>query len=124
MKFSIPRPIVFASILLATSFPLQAQNIEVTLTTNTASLSTGITPQSVLTAMQRVGDWQLAHEATNRPTGWIQAVGDVGRMALAGISGDPKYRDSMLAKGEANGWVLPQYQGRKYHADDQCYGQV
>ncbi len=74
--------------------------------------------------MQRVGDWQLAHEATNRPTGWIQSVGDIGMMALAGISGDPKYRDAMLAKGETNGWILPQYQGRKYHADDQAYGQV
>jgi unsaturated rhamnogalacturonyl hydrolase len=45
-------------------------------------------------------------------------------MALAGISGDPKYRDAMLAKGETNNWTLPQYGGRKYHADDQCYGQV
>jgi rhamnogalacturonyl hydrolase YesR len=124
MKFSIPRSIVFASILLATSFPLQAQNIEVTLTTNTASLSPDITPQSVLTAMQRVADWQLDHPITLRPTGWICSVGDVGMMALAGISGDPKYRDAMLAKGETNAWVLPQYQGRKYHADDQCYGQV
>ena len=74
--------------------------------------------------MQRVADWQLAHPVTNRPTGWICAVGDVGMMALAGISGDPKYRDAMLAKGETNGWQLARYQGRKYHADDQCYGQV
>jgi rhamnogalacturonyl hydrolase YesR len=124
MKLSMPRSVAFAAILLATSFPLQAQNIEVTLTTNTASLSPGIKPQSVLTAMQHVADWQLANPITLRPTGWICAVGDVGMMALAGISGDPKYRDAMLAKGETNAWVLPQYGGRKYHADDQCYGQV
>ncbi len=74
--------------------------------------------------MQRVADWQLDHPITLRPTGWICSVGDVGMMALAGISGDPKYRDAMLAKGETNAWALPQYQGRKYHADDQCYGQV
>ena len=74
--------------------------------------------------MQRVGDWQLANPATNRVTGWIQSVSDVGIMALAGISGDPKYRDAMLAKGETNAWQLAEYQGRKYHADDQCYGQV
>ena len=122
--------------LLAAGYQLRAQPVrpdlmqlpqvvnQVTLTTNTASLSSDITPQTVLTAMQRVADWQLAHAATNRPTGWIQAVGDVGMMALAGISGDPKYRDAMLAKGETNGWELPQYPGRKYHADDQCYGQV
>jgi rhamnogalacturonyl hydrolase YesR len=83
-----------------------------------------IKPQAVLTVMERVADWQLAHESTNRPTGWIQAVGDVGIMALAGISGDAKYRDSMLAKGEQNGWKLPEYNGRKYHADDHCIGQI
>jgi unsaturated rhamnogalacturonyl hydrolase len=44
-------------------------------------------------------------------------------MALAGISGDAKYRDAMLAKGETNGWQLPA-KGRKYHADDQCIGQT
>src|SRR5471030_3057122 len=85
---------------------------------------TDLTPQSVLNIMQRVGDWQLANPATNRVTGWIQSVSDVGIMALAGISGDPKYRDAMLAKGETNAWQLAEYQGRKYHADDQCYGQV
>src|ERR1017187_611744 len=123
---SILRSTVFASVILAAGFQLRAQQdlVTVTLTTNTASLSPDITPQAVLTAMQRVADWQLAHPITLRPTGWICAVGDVGMMALAGISGDPKYRDAMLAKGETNAWVLPQYQGRKYHADDQCYGQV
>jgi rhamnogalacturonyl hydrolase YesR len=125
-SFPSLRASLVAAIFLAASFQLRAQQdlLTDTLTTNTASLSPDITPQSVLGIMQRVGDWQLAHEATNRPTGWIQSVGDVGMMALAGISGDPKYRDAMLAKGETNGWVLPQYQGRKYHADDQCYGQV
>ena len=90
----------------------------------TAKLSTAVKPYQVLTAMQRVADWQLAHADTNRPTGWVQAVGDVGMMALAGISGDSKYRAAMLAKGEANDWELAEYQGRKYHADDQCEGQV
>ncbi len=104
---------VAAVLFLAASFQLPAQ-------TN----STDITPQAVLGVMQRVADWQLANPITLRPTGWICSVGDVGMMALAGISGDPKYRDAMLAKGETNAWVLPQYQGRKYHADDQCYGQV
>ncbi len=122
--------------LLAAGFQLRAQPVQpdlmrlpqvvnqVTLTTNTASQSSDITPQSVLTAMQRVADWQLAHPVTLRPTGWICAVGDVGMMALAGISGDPKYRDSMLAKGETNHWELAASPGRMYHADDQCYGQV
>jgi unsaturated rhamnogalacturonyl hydrolase len=92
--------------------------------TLTASLSSAVKPYAVLTAMQRVADWQLAHSATNRPTGWVEAAGDAGMMALADISGDPKYREAMLAKGNANNWNLAAYQGRKYHADDQCEGQV
>jgi rhamnogalacturonyl hydrolase YesR len=87
-------------------------------------LAADLTPPAVLNAMQRVADWQLDHMATNRPTGWIQAVGDLGLMALAGISGDAKYRAAMLAKSETNGWQLPSYQGRKFHADDQCIGQT
>jgi rhamnogalacturonyl hydrolase YesR len=104
---------VAAMIFFAAHFQLRAQ-----------TTSSDLTPQSVLNIMQRVGDWQLANPATNRVTGWIQSVSDVGIMALAGISGDPKYRDAMLAKGETNVWQLAEYQGRKYHADDQCYGQV
>ena len=86
--------------------------------------SNDFTPKSVLDAMQRVADWQLAHPETNRPTGWICAVGDAGMMALAGISGDAKYRDAMLALGETNHWELPVFHGRRYHADDQCIGQT
>ena len=109
MKTFLVRRIILASLIfLAAGFQLRAQ-------TNSAD----ITPQSVLNVMQRVADWQLAHPDTNRPTGWSQSVGNIGMMALAGISGDPKYRDAMLAKGETNGWQLDQYRGRKYHADDQ-----
>ena len=86
-----------------------------------AGLSPEIKPQPVLTAMQRVADWQLAHPATNAATGWIQAAGDAGLMALAGISGDAKYRDAMLALGEANGWKAGP---RLYDADDHCIGQT
>ncbi len=85
---------------------------------------TDIKPAAVLSVMQRVGDWQLANPATNRLTGWVQAVGDAGMMALAGISGDAKYRNAMFAKGETNSWELPVFGGRKYHADDQCIGQT
>ena len=71
--------------------------------------------------MQRVADWQLANPSAHKPTDWTQGAGDDGFMALAGISGDPKYRDAMLAVAETNGWKLgPQ----KYHADGQCVGQL
>jgi len=72
--------------------------------------------------MQRVADWQLAHPDTNDPpTSWLLGAQGAGMMALAGISGDPKYRDAMLAAGEANDWQLgPKF----YDADDYCIGQT
>ncbi len=84
-------------------------------------LSSQITPHAVLKAMQRVADWQLANPSTNAATGWIQAAGDAGFMALAGISGDPKYRDAMLAMGGTNNWKLG---AQFYDADDHCIGQT
>src|SRR5215831_8948756 len=92
--------------------------------TMTSRLSTAVKPYPVLTAMQRVAGWQLAHADTNQPTDWVQAVGDVGIMALAGVSGDQGYRGAMLVRCYANGRELAEYPGRKYHADDQCEGQV
>ncbi|HXI70415.1 MAG TPA: glycoside hydrolase family 88 protein, partial [Verrucomicrobiae bacterium] len=80
-----------------------------------------ITPASVLAVMQRVADWQLANPSAHKPTDWTQAAGDAGMMALAGISGDAKYRDAMLAMGETNRWQLG---ARKYHADDHAVGQT
>ncbi len=86
-----------------------------------AGLSPAIKPMAVLTAMQQVADWQLAHPSTNRPTGWIQAAGDAGFMALAGVSGDAKYREAMLALGGTNAWKPGP---RLYDADDHCIGQT
>jgi unsaturated rhamnogalacturonyl hydrolase len=80
-----------------------------------------ITSANVLAVMERVADWQLAHPATNEPTSWVQAAGDAGMMALAGISGDAQYRDAMLALGETNGWKLG---AQLYDADDHCVGQT
>ena len=84
-------------------------------------LSSQITPHAVLKAMQRVADWQLANPSTNAVNGWIPAAGDAGFMALAGISGDARYRDAMLALGETNQWKLGT---RLYDADDHCIGQT
>lgn len=77
--------------------------------------------QSTLTTMQRVADWQLANPSKHKTTDWTQAAGYDGFMALAGVSGDPKYREAMLAIAETNEWKLG---GRKYHADDQAIGQL
>ena len=80
-----------------------------------------LTVAEILTVMQRVADWQLAHPSVHKPTDWTQGAGDAGLMALAGISGDVKYRNAMLALGETNGWKPGP---RKFHADDHCVGQT
>ena len=84
-------------------------------------LSAEIAPRAVINAMQRVADWQLAHPSTNSATDWIHGVQDAGLMALAGISGDPQYRDAMLAMGQTNDWQLG---SRFYDADFHCIGQT
>ncbi len=70
--------------------------------------------------MQRVADWQLANPSKHRTTEWTQGAGDAGFMALAGISGDVKYRDAMLAMAETNQWEPGP---RPYDANEQCVGQ-
>jgi unsaturated rhamnogalacturonyl hydrolase len=81
----------------------------------------GPSPASVFAIMERAADWQLAHPSTHEPTDWTQGAGDAGFMALAGISGNPKYRDAMIAVGEGNRWEPGP---RVYHADDHCVGQT
>lgn len=82
-------------------------------------LSSVIEPKAVLGAMERVADWQLAHPSKHRPDDWTQGAGYTGMMALDGISGSRKYRDAMMAMGEANSWKPGP---SVYHADDHCVG--
>jgi len=76
---------------------------------------------AVLTAMERVADWQLAHPSKHKTTDWTQGAGYAGFMALAGISKDSKYRDAMLAMGRTNQWKPGPI---RYHADEHCVGQT
>ena len=95
--FTLPRRCgVVTKIILAAGFLLCAG-------TSAVRADNALEPAAILAVMQRVADWQLANPATNPPAGWVQAAGDAGLMALAGISGDAKYRDAMLAMGETNG---------------------
>jgi rhamnogalacturonyl hydrolase YesR len=102
--------------LFATMLPLLVQT-----TLRAQNFSAEIAPKPILNVMQNVADWQLAHPSTHKRTDWTQGAGDAGFMALAGISGDAKYRNAMLAMGETNDWQLG---GRIYHADDHCVGQT
>jgi len=87
----------------------------------TAQPSLPITPEAVLKSLERVANWQLTHPGTPPTDGWIQAAGQAGMMALAGISGDTKYRDAMQTMAEANGWKPGPH---VYDADDHCVGQT
>jgi unsaturated rhamnogalacturonyl hydrolase len=80
-------------------------------------------PKAILDVMQRVADWQLANPPKDNPKGWIAGAGYTGFMALAGISGDAKYRDAMLAMAATNQWGFGAA-AHGYHADDQCVGQT
>jgi rhamnogalacturonyl hydrolase YesR len=79
------------------------------------------TPADVLSVMERVADWQLAHPSVHPDTDWTQAAGYAGMLALAGITSTPKYQDALLAMGEANGWIPG---SRLYNADDLAIGQA
>jgi rhamnogalacturonyl hydrolase YesR len=119
MKVTVKRPVFAAGIaLLVINFQLLAAEPPAN------GLSPEIKPAAVLAAMTKAADWQLAHPYTNRANGWIQSVGNVGMMALVGISADPKYREALLELGTNSQWKLASYQGRLYHADDHCIGQV
>ena len=115
MKNLKPFIAAVAAVILAAYSPLSAQE------TPPPASADPFSPPAVLSAMQRVADWQLAHPSPHKLTDWTQGAGDAGFMALAGISGDTKYRDAMLAMGATNRW---QPGSRKFHADDHCVGQT
>lgn len=77
--------------------------------------------RATLALLESVADWQLAHPSAHRVTDWTQGVGDAGMMALAMISGQAKYRESLLQKGASINWALGP---AIYHADDQVVGQT
>ncbi|HEU5397034.1 MAG TPA: glycoside hydrolase family 88 protein, partial [Verrucomicrobiae bacterium] len=88
---------------------------------NPGPFSSELKPAPVLDVMQRVADWQLSHPDTNAATGWVRAAGDAGMMALAGLSGNSRYRDALLAAGEENHWNIGSH---IYNADYECVGQT
>ncbi len=90
-------------------------------TNQAVSRSPAPAPKAVLAVMERAADWQLANPSKHSTTDWTQAAGCAGFMALAGISGDGKYSEAMVAIGEINNWKLGR---RKYSADDHAIGQT
>lgn len=76
----------------------------------------------LLATMERVADWQIAHDPADRPRDeWVQAAGYTGIMALAEISASPRFDAAMMKMAEGNHWKDAK---RPYHADDQCVSQT
>jgi unsaturated rhamnogalacturonyl hydrolase len=116
-----PPLLLRAAVLAALSTMLPAHSAHAAGVTSATQQAAAQAPKAVLSAMERVADWQLANPSKHRPDDWTQAVGYNGMMALVGISGDRKYRDAMVQMGEKNGWKLgPNH----YHADDHIVGQT
>ena len=88
-------------------------------------------PADVLSVMERVADWQIAHphppagpdienpprSAEYSPRGWVMGACDAGIMALANLSDSPRFLDAMRTMGQQNAWKPGV---RIYHADDHC----
>ena len=106
---------------LALSFFLPALAFGVLRAAAVESGAPGMKPAAVLSIMERVADWQLAHPSPHSPTDWTYGAYDAGVMALAGISENPRFVEAMVKMGEANAWKLGP---RSYHADDHCVGQT
>jgi rhamnogalacturonyl hydrolase YesR len=102
---------------------------------STCLIATGADKQTrkdVLKIAARVADWQLARmdasdkgitsfaEETRSSRSWQQGAFWVGMTHFADASGEPRFREAILAMGRANQWTLGP---RRYHADDHVIGQ-
>src|SRR5262245_13847077 len=83
------------------------------------------TPKQILSTMERVADWELAHAdnasqprnspQAGDPLGWIVGAFYTGLTTLADRSSNVRYSDAIISLGEREGWKLGP---RPFHADD------
>jgi len=69
-------------------------------------LSPALQPAAIDKAMRKVADWQLARTTQHLDKIWTSSVLFAGFMAASEASGDPKYRDAMLAMSKQFEWKL------------------
>jgi unsaturated rhamnogalacturonyl hydrolase len=69
-------------------------------------LSPALQPAAIDKAMRKVADWQLARTMPHLDRIWTSSVLFAGFMAASEASGDPKYRDAMLAMSKQFEWKL------------------
>ena len=86
-----------------------------------ARISADIAPQSILTTMKAVADWQLVQTNRHKTDDWTYGALYAGMMALSQIADSPKYHDAMMEMGQKQEWKPAK---RIYHADDHCVCQT
>lgn len=69
-------------------------------------LSPALQPAAIDKAMRKVADWQLERTMQHLDKIWTSSVLFAGFMAASEASGDPKYRDAMLAMSKQFEWKL------------------
>ncbi|MCP4726728.1 MAG: DUF4861 domain-containing protein [bacterium] len=80
-----------------------------------------IEPDEIMSAMEKVADWQLYNSSRHNVRGWQQGAYYAGMTDFALMADNPKYLEAMRSVGEENRW---QPGNRIYHADDFCVGQM
>jgi unsaturated rhamnogalacturonyl hydrolase len=84
-------------------------------------LSPALTAKDVDRAMKKVADWQLDRAQPYFDRIWTWSVLYSGFMAASESTGDPKYRDAMLAMSKKFNW---EERNKLPNADDQSVGQT
>lgn len=84
-------------------------------------LSQAIKPAAIDKAIRKVADWQLAVAEPYFDRIWTWSVLYTGFMAASDATGDPKYRDAMMAMSEKFHWELRDHLP---NADNQSIGQT
>jgi unsaturated rhamnogalacturonyl hydrolase len=78
-------------------------------------------PDSTLTVMKRVADWQMRQTSPYPAWDWVNGVYYTGMMALAKTSGDTTYSATLYRIGEALAWQTGPH---RTMADDYCIAQT
>ncbi|MET0319390.1 MAG: glycoside hydrolase family 88 protein [Duganella sp.] len=71
-----------------------------------ADLSPALNPAAIDRALRKVADWQLARTVPHLDRIWTSSVLFSGLIAASEATGDPKYRDAMVAMGQRFEWKL------------------
>jgi len=86
-------------------------------------LSAALKPADIDAAVKKVADWELARRQPYFDGIWTNGVDYAGFMAASASTGDPKYRDAMLATAQKFDWQLRDHDAHP-GADNQDIGQM